>query len=563
MIRFFLITIVTSLFVYGASGKAFAHAGEDHGSAALPVSSTIAPRVEASSNDLTIVAVARGGKVTLYLDSFKGNEPVNDAVIEVDGPAGTVSATALGDGVYEIEAPWIDSPGSYDLAMTIIAGDILDVLAASLVIPDTIKVAATPKSGLFGFIPQALAADVRTRIASRDASLWVVGGGSFVAGLILALLFGRRRRAVSVPAAALAGAMLLLPSADVYAASPAGTPTNAAQSQAVRDISQRFADGSIFVPKPTQRILALRTVFTSVESYAGSVELPARIIPDPAATGYVQASISGRLVAPEGGFPRLGTKVKAGEVLAYVQPALGAADLASRTQDARELDQAIALEQRQLDRLRRISNVVSRSQIEDAEIELEGLLARRAGLNANTAAREPLVAPVSGVVAASQAIAGQIAEPNTIIYHIIDPERFWVEALSYQALPISGNANGVLADGRVLQLTYQGSGLADRNQAVPVQFGIEGQSTGLRIGQLLTVFAGIETKRQGVAVPRTSILRGANGQDIVFQHTNAERFVPREVRVEPLDGERVLIISGIEADQRVVTQGAELLNQIR
>ena len=39
--------------------------------------------------------------------------------------------------------------------------------------------------------------------------------------------------------------------------------------------------------------------------------------------------------------------------------------------------------------------------------------------------------------------------------------------------------------------------------------------------------------------------------------------MPREVRVEPLDGERVLIVSGVEPGKRVVTQGAELLNQIR
>jgi DNA-directed RNA polymerase beta subunit len=53
------------------------------------------------------------------------------------------------------------------------------------------------------------------------------------------------------------------------------------------------------------------------------------------------------------------------------------------------------------------------------------------------------------------------------------------------------------------------------------------------------------------------------GQSIVYEHTNAERFLPREVRVEPLDGHQVLIVSGIEAGRRIVTQGAELLNQIR
>ena len=82
-------------------------------------------------------------------------------------------------------------------------------------------------------------------------------------------------------------------------------------------------------------------------------------------------------------------------------------------------------------------------------------------------------------------------------------------------------------------------------------------------GQLLTVLAATDASRTGLAVPKESVIRGANGQLIVYEHSNAERFVPREVRVEPLDGERVLVVSGIKAGTRVVTQGAELLNQIR
>jgi hypothetical protein len=64
-------------------------------------------------------------------------------------------------------------------------------------------------------------------------------------------------------------------------------------------------------------------------------------------------------------------------------------------------------------------------------------------------------------------------------------------------------------------------------------------------------------------VPREAVLRGANGQSLVYEHTNAERFVAREVRVEPLDGAHVLIVAGIAPGRRIVTQGAELLNQIR
>jgi hypothetical protein len=348
------------------------------------------------------------------------------------------------------------------------------------------------------------------------------------------------------------------------AAGPAApTATATAPIITERDVAQRFADGAIFVPKTTQRILGIRTLFTETRAYTGTVELPARLIPDPSAAGYAQASVAGRLMPPAGGFPRLGTRVTKGDVLAVVQPAIGAADVTSQQLQARELDQQIALVERRLERFRQIQSVIARSQIEDAELELSGLKTRRANLERAPRDTEELVAPVSGVIAAVQAVAGQIAEPNAIIFQIIDPERFWVEALSFEAHAINGDANGRFADGRTVPLAYRGSGLADRNQAIPVQFSVEASGRGLRAGQLLTVLAATQDERSGIAVPRTAVLRGPNGQSIVYEHTNAERFVPREVRVEPLDGQKVLIVSGVETGRRIVTQGAELLNQIR
>ncbi len=38
---------------------------------------------------------------------------------------------------------------------------------------------------------------------------------------------------------------------------------------------------------------------------------------------------------------------------------------------------------------------------------------------------------MSGVIAASSAIAGQMAESNAVVFHIVDPTRLWVEALAY------------------------------------------------------------------------------------------------------------------------------------
>jgi len=160
-------------------------------------------------------------------------------------------------------------------------------------------------------------------------------------------------------------------------------------------------------------------------------------------------------------------------------------------------------------------------------------------------------------------VAGQMAQPDSIVFRIVDPARLWVEALSFEQIPGALDASAKTSSGENVRLSYRGSGYADRNQSAPVHFAIEGEAVGLRPGQFVTVLVTTGQEKKGIAIPRGSVVRSANGQTVVFEHTTAEMFEARPVRVEPLDGERVLVFSGLGPGQRVVTQGAELLDQVR
>lgn len=456
---------------------AFAHEGHDHGAPPPPVSVSIAPRFDSSSELHELVGVLRNGKLTLHLDRFIGNAPVTDAEIELETPGGPQKAQAIGGGSFQIDAAFAARPGSYDLIATVMANGEIDVLTATLLIPP--EEAGKPKPG-------------------------------------------------------------------------------------ATDLAQRLPDGAVFVPKPSQRILGLANLKVARESHAQAVTLPGRIVPDPNASGVVQASVAGRVSAPPGGFKRLGTRVAAGDVLAIVQPAISTADLTSQAQQIRELEQQIALVSRRLERFRQIATgSVTRAQIEDTELELAGLQARRQVVERVQREPERLLSPVSGVLAAANVVAGQMADPNAILFQIVDPARLWVEALSYSGGVIGERGSAVLPDGRSLRLAFEGAGLSDRNQAVPLHFSIEVGEASLRLGQLVSVQMATGQMREGLAVPRASVIRAANGAMVVYEQSNPERFVPREVRVEPLDAERVLVISGLEPGKRIVTTGAELLHQVR
>jgi len=529
-----------------AAGRTPAHEGHEHEPAPTPA--RIAPRGEAESDALELVAVAEGNAIAIYLDRFTSNEPIGRAEIEVETPAGPTTARAEAGDVFRIAAPWLDKPGKYDLIFTVTTEGDVDVLPITLEIPD----------------PAPAGGGATTGGRSRElVFLAAAAAAGFVLALVLMTTVRRRPRAL--PTAAVLAALVFL--ATVAAAHEGEDHTSpAAPTQPVgRDLSQRLPDGSLFVPKPTQRILAIRTAMTADGRFQRSIELPGRIIPDPNASGLVQASAGGRLAPPPGGFPRLGTRVNAGDVLAYVTPPLQAIDISDMRQRQGELDQQISIVERRVTRYEPLaqSGAVSRVQLDEARLELQGLKDRRAALEKVRREPETLIAPVAGVIADGTPVAGQMAQPNTIVFHIVDPARLLIEALSFDALSGTASATAQTGTGQSLALTYRGSGFSDRSQSIPVHFAIEGDVSRLRVGQFVTVFASTGEEQRGIALPRSAVVRNASGQDLVYEHVAAERFQPRPVRIEPLDGERVLVAAGITPGKRIVVQGAELLDQVR
>ena len=64
-------------------------------------------------------------------------------------------------------------------------------------------------------------------------------------------------------------------------------------------------------------------------------------------------------------------------------------------------------------------------------------------------------------------------------------------------------------------------------------------------------------------MPTSAVVRGATGLPIVWVKTAPERFEPQTVKTEPFDGDSVVVTAGVKPDQRVVTEGVTLLNQVR
>lgn len=529
-------------------GPAFAHEGHDHGAPQPTVSATAAPRAEAASATTEAVIIAASGGLDLYLDDFATNAPISDAMVEVEGQGQVLVAEPAGEGQYRVAYP--AAPGTHDLVLTVVSGAGVDVLVASLTVPepDAAPVAAAGQppaapapAGLLARLQQAATPEVLAAVL-----------GSFALGLIIGLVL-RRRGAAAVALALLIPALAPRP-AQAEAAAPL---------QIVQDVAQRMPGGVIFVPMATQRLLAIRTVMAAAGDFTAAVSLPGRVVPDPNASGYVQATVEGRLVPPENGFPQIGQRVEKGQVLATVEPSLGAVDVVDLEQQRRALDQDIALITQKLARLRQLRNAVPKAQISDAETELAGLTQRRAALERGAMIAERLVAPVSGIIASGRAVAGQIATPGATIFEIAEPGALWVESLGFTEASLTGPATALLPDGKPVALSFIAAGIAGAGQATPFLFKVSDPEAALRVGQLVTVLAESGAQQTGIALPREAVVRAGNGQMLVYVQIGAETFQPRDVRVKPLDGDRVIVLAGVDPGTRIVTQGSELLNQIR
>jgi multidrug efflux pump subunit AcrA (membrane-fusion protein) len=85
----------------------------------------------------------------------------------------------------------------------------------------------------------------------------------------------------------------------------------------------------------------------------------------------------------------------------------------------------------------------------------------------------------------------------------------------------------------------------------------------LAIGQPVQVVARTGAQREGFAVPRSALVRERSGENVVWVHEDAERFVARRVAFESLDADTIVVSSGLSAGDRVVVSAANLLAQVR
>ena len=342
------------------------------------------------------------------------------------------------------------------------------------------------------------------------------------------------------------------------------TVTTAAAMPGTSTAPQRLEDGSLFVPKAVQRQLGLRTRVAVVQELAVTVELAGTVVADARAGGLVQAGQAGRVEATGAGLPVLGQTVRKGELLAQLRPVLSSMERGSNLVQIAEIAAQLAIAERKVARYAQLEGAVPQATIDAARLERDALRQRRSALGSGLSQAEVLRAPISGVVSAAHAVAGQVVDAKDVLFEVIDPARLSVEALAYDPLPAGGVTRASAAvPGGALDLAYVGSGRQLREQAQVLLFRVQPGGPAVAVGQPLTVLATTAARVHGAAVPRSALVKTATGETAVWVHTAAERFVQRPVTAQALGALELAVTQGLAQGERVVTDGAALLAQVR
>jgi hypothetical protein len=555
---------------------ASAHEGHDHDKP-VPLNLPVAPRVVAVTPDYEVVGVLSGEqRLTIFLHHFATGEPVKDAKITVSGGDQETEAIAKEPGVFDLTAPWLRTAHGMDLIFKLTLPNDEDILTGRLEPASTAAaVAGHPPSNAL--------------VTGRSL---VIGFGGLAAGALLTLLIGasvRRRRAsvdegpqeqpstaarrleakkkqsLRTSAAIVAALFAVSLLCQGTASSQTAVSLPSVPATMATDVPQRMADGSLFVPKATQHLLSVRTVLTEETRAPRTVQLVGTVIADPNSFGRVQTGHAGRIEPANGGLAYVGKRVEKNDLLGYLQHHIEAYNKGNLQGEIAELEARIALQEAKLARYLKAPLAVPPIKVDEARGEIEALRQKRKELLPTLAEREEIRAPISGVVSVANVVPGQVVDAREVLFEIVDPSRFWVEAIAHDASVVSdlNAAFAVTNTGEKLPLQFAGLGLSLKQQAAPLSFRVGQSSANLSIGKPVTVILQSSVELSGIVLPAASVVRAQSGLPIVWVKTEPERFEPHTVRYEALDGQRVVIVRGLRPDVRVVTEGATLLNQIR
>ena len=181
----------------------------------------------------------------------------------------------------------------------------------------------------------------------------------------------------------------------------------------------------------------------------------------------------------------------------------------------------------------------------------------------------PIVAPKSGTVLKREVTIGQVIQPADPAFTIADLSNVWIVA-NVPEEDAGHLREGMQVEVRIPALPKQViegrlsfvSPIVDpATRTVEVHMDMPNPKGLLKPDELASMtFTG--QKERKLTVPTTAVVREEN-KDNVFVQIGPQKYVLREVTLGQEENDRRVVLSGVRADERIVTDGAFHLNNQR
>jgi RND family efflux transporter MFP subunit len=342
-------------------------------------------------------------------------------------------------------------------------------------------------------------------------------------------------------------------------------------------------DGSIPFLKEQQWTLDFATAPAERRQMGASLLLAAEIEPRTGGQVDVTTPVAGRLAGDLPARP-VGSHVASGETLAEVIPHSGHGEdrpgLELDVAEARDAAELAHAERSRVERLVEVGALPTRRQLESrvaeqtAEARVTAAAAHLAQLDSTRQGetegarniRFVLRAPMSGIVAESNATPGASVEEGARLFRLVALDRVHVvgslpeaalsrvDELVGAELEVPGFATPVAID----RLIAVGRMLDPNTRTVPIIYELRDPDRRLAIGQAVSLRVFVSASSEAVTLPDSAVVDDA-GQPVVFVQVAGESFERRAVELGNRESGLVQIIGDVAVGERVVVRGAPFI----
>ena len=533
--------------------SAIAHGGDDHGATTAPTGTGRTYFVtQAISEKYELVLhyepleVGETAKLRLYINEFNTNKPVDGATLKLSSPDDnklTITVKPTGKGIYELSGTF-PAKKTYSLTVSLNARLGADLMLLPGIAVGTELPVATPPAA------------VQTEAHWYENTFLLAGVGLVLGMVLMFFLMRTRNRRVAAGVLVL---FCLLPTANWQRANAHGGEDHGGATTGGGATSSTF-----LIPKETQFLFGILTQRLQTGDQAQTTTVAGTVIPSSTGQAVVQSPQVGRLTSL---LVQVGQTVSKGQTLAVVEQTIDAATQINLQAERNNLQAELQVARKDYDRLKTIEDIVAKRDLTEAEARLNRAQANlkvftgitQGGGNARSIS---LKSPVSGIVGPFTSAIGSTVNVGETLFTITNLGKIYIEAQVFEKdLAVlrqakSFGVEGVNDAGKsgVARLLSQAQTINASNQSQRLLFEMDNAGGAFKIGEFVTIRVQSANGTRGLSVPNSAISE-MNGKPVVFIKDAPEVISLAYVVTGVDNGTSTQILSGAEADERIIVSG--------